>query len=69
MKCVKHFTSFKEQIMRTCYNKSLCEFLDRNAGVMRVFSPKNPHMRVDPHLCGYSDNTALVDHIFHLAQP
>ena len=63
MKRVKLFTSFKGQMMRTCYNLSLCGFVDRNAGVMRVFSPKYPHMRVDPHLCGYKHNTANGDYL------
>ena len=30
----------------------------RNAGIMRVFLPKNPHMPVNTHLCGYVGNTA-----------
>ena len=37
MKLERLFAPFKEQMMRTWYNPSLCEFVDRNAGVMRVF--------------------------------
>ena len=32
-----------------------------NAGIMRVFWPKYPHMRVNPHLCGYVGNIARVN--------
>ena len=58
---VEFHAQFKGQMMNLCWYHSLCEFVDRNTGVMRVFSPKYPHMRVDPHLYGYVGNTAAQD--------